>query len=72
MQQTPVVTPFWNKIPFFFLYGLRPVPLALSLSLAFIAAVLGLSVIGLFAHLVIYFVMTKYCFAVLEETVVST
>lgn len=67
MNQAVSIPPFWHKLPFFFLYGLRPAPLALNLSLAIIVAMAGLSLFGVILLLVFYFVMLKYSFSILED-----
>jgi len=64
MQKKQQITPFWNRIPAFFLYALRPIPLSLTIGLSIITAFTGSSVWSL----VIYAVMMKYCFEALDRT----
>jgi hypothetical protein len=58
------ITPFWNRVPQLFLYGLRPRPLILAGVLAAVSALLGSGLVELILGLVVI----KYAMAALQET----
>jgi hypothetical protein len=62
------ITPFWNRIPRFFLYPLhlRVLPLLLGLLLPMMLLPAGL--FGLLLRLVIVLFFVKYCLAILADT----
>jgi len=60
-----LLTPFWLRLPKFFLYPLQPVPLVLTLVLAFVGAIFNMSII---IQTAIWIVMMKYAYAVLINT----
>lgn len=64
-----LVEPFWNRLPRFFAYPLKPAPAAFILSLSVIMALF--SVPGLLSVIIqtaLFCVLLKYCFAVLKNT----
>ncbi|MEN8170838.1 MAG: hypothetical protein ABFS08_11505 [Pseudomonadota bacterium] len=65
MDITAKITPFWNRIPSFFLYGLRPNALILAGILFAASYVFG----GPLINLVYYVVIIKYASEALQHTV---
>ncbi len=65
MPQHNAITPFWNRIPKFFLYGLRPYPLLLAAAIMIAAHFFG----GPLFSLVLYVIAIKYSAVVLQHTV---
>ncbi|MCG8426452.1 MAG: energy-coupling factor transporter transmembrane protein EcfT [Chromatiales bacterium] len=58
------ITPFWNRIPLFFLYGLYPGPLFFAIGLGIVALFLS----SWWAYLILYAMATKYSMAALQQT----
>ena len=58
------ITPFWNRIPAFFLYGLKPVPLLLAI----LIGVLLYLTPNIWLILILYAVTVKYSMAALQYT----
>jgi tetratricopeptide (TPR) repeat protein len=65
MTQNTTITPFWNRIPKFFLYGLYPYPLILTACIMFAAFFFG----GPLFNFILYVVAIKYSAVVLQHTV---
>ena len=63
-QRGQRIDPFWNRIPQFFVYGLRPLPLLLTLGLAFVTYVFT----NIFVLIFVYAMMVKYCLVVLDHS----
>lgn len=64
MTQGTAITPFWNRIPKFFLYGLYPYPLLLAAGLMLAAFFFG----GPLFNFILYVVAIKYSAVVLQHT----
>lgn len=64
----PAITPFWNRIPQFFLYPLKPSALVILAGLLVLFAILPMSLIGWLLRLVLVVFFTKYCYEVLAQT----
>ena len=62
------ITPFWNRIPQFFLYPLKPAALTVLVGVVVLFAVLPMSFFGWLLRLVLMVFFTKYCYEVLEQT----
>jgi len=60
-----LLTPFWNRLPKFFLYPLQPVPLILTIVLAVFGSIFFFVPM---VQLVVWIVMMKYAYAVLIQT----
>ncbi len=58
------ITPFWNRIPAFFLYGLKPVPLLL----ATVSGILVYITSSIWLLIILYAVGVKYSMAALQHT----
>jgi tetratricopeptide (TPR) repeat protein len=58
------ITPFWNKIPAFFLYGLKPIPLLLAVFLGVLLYLIS----NVWIVLILYAVTVKYSMAALQYT----
>ena len=63
-----VITPFWHRLPRFFLYPANTVSLVLMLLLAAVTALSSVSFLGFVVQLVVIIVFVKYAYAVLEHT----
>jgi hypothetical protein len=59
------ITPFWNRIPAFFLYGFKPVPLIL----ATLSGILIYLTSSFWISLILYAVVVKYSMAALQHTI---
>ncbi|MES9882383.1 MAG: hypothetical protein ABW185_16045 [Sedimenticola sp.] len=58
------ITPFWNRIPAFFLYGLNPIPVIFTCGLG-----IGVYLISTWwAYLIVYAITIKYSMAALQHT----
>lgn len=64
-SQGIIITPFWNRIPHFFLYGLNPLPLAFSMGLGLGSYLLS----AWWSYLILYAIAIKYSMACLQFTV---
>lgn len=64
MNAGTAITPFWNRIPKFFLYGLYPYPLSLAVVIMLAAFVFG----GPLFNFVLYVLAIKYAAVVLQHT----
>lgn len=62
------ITPFWNRIPRFFLYPVYPAGLAVLLGLLVLFVVLPVNLIGGLARVMLGLFFIKYCFDVLAQT----
>jgi len=62
------ITPFWHRIPRFFLYPLHPSALVVLLGSVALFAVLPVSLLGALLRVVLGIFFVKYCFEVLEQT----
>ena len=58
------IAPFWNRIPAFFLYGLKPIPLLL----ATLSGVLVYITSSIWVSIILYAVGVKYSMAALQHT----
>jgi hypothetical protein len=58
------IAPFWNRIPAFFLYGLKPVPLLLSI----LSGILLYVTSSIWVLLILYAVAVKYSMAALQHS----
>jgi len=63
-----VITPFWHRIPHFFIYPANLVPLLVMLSLLIVGAVVSGSLFGFLIQLAIVIVFIKYAYVVLEQS----
>lgn len=64
-----VITPFWSRIPRFFIYPANPTSLTYITVLSLISAALfSPSLFGLLIQLVIFVVFLRYAYAVLDDT----
>lgn len=63
-----VITPFWQRIPKFFLYPLHSTPLIVLLVFAAVQSLAAGHLIGLLLGLVTSVVFMKYAYLVLEQT----
>lgn len=63
-----VITPFWQRLPRFFLYPANPTSLALIVLLSGLSALAGIFFFGFLVQLVVIIVFAKYAYAVLEQT----
>lgn len=64
-----IITPFWMRIPAFFLYPFQAQPLTMIIFCGVVAAVLGtLGIVANFAALGILLLFYKYAYAVLDDT----
>jgi hypothetical protein len=63
-----IITPFWQRIPKFFLYPLNTTPLIVLFVFAGVQSILAGHLIGLLLTLVIFVVFMKYAYIVLEQT----
>lgn len=63
-----VISPFWQRIPKFFLYPLNTTPLLIMLVFAGLQLLLAGSLFGLLIALVLFVVFMKYAYIVLEQT----
>jgi tetratricopeptide (TPR) repeat protein len=59
------ITPFWNRIPAFFLYGFKPVPLIL----ATLSGILIYLTSSIWISVILYAVVVKYSMAALQHTI---
>jgi hypothetical protein len=64
MTQANTITPFWNRIPKFFLYGLYPYPLVLAALIMLAAVFFG----GPLFNFVLYVIAIKYSAVILQHT----
>jgi tetratricopeptide (TPR) repeat protein len=64
MNSGITITPFWNRIPKFFLYGLYPYPLSLAVIIMLAAFFFG----GPLFNFVLYVAAIKYAAVVLQHT----
>ncbi len=63
-QQGVQITPFWNRIPAFFLYGLKPIPLLLAILTGVLLALIP----SFWIAVILYAVTVKYSMAALQYT----
>ena len=63
-----IITPFWQRIPKFFLYPLNVTPLMLLFIFAGLQWILTGYMVGFLLSLVIFVVFMKYAYIVLEQT----
>lgn len=63
-----VITPFWQRLPRFFLYPANPISLLVMSLLAAFTVLTSVSFLGFIVQLLAVIVFTKYAYAVLEHT----
>lgn len=63
-----LITPFWHRLPRFFLYPANTVSLVLMLLLSAVTALSSVSFLGFLVQLLVIIVVVKYAYAVLEHT----
>lgn len=64
-----LITPFWQRIPRFFLFPAYPAPLLFVLALTILSAIVaGPSLFGMLLLLAVNLVFLKYAFVILEDT----
>lgn len=68
MSEATHITPFWNRIPKFFLYPLHPTSLMILVTLALAAMFFSLSLFGLLFLLLGMALFFKYAYFILEHS----
>ena len=63
-----VITPFWHRIPHFFIYPANPAPLLVMLVLLLIGILVSGSLVGFLIQLAMVIVFVKYAYVVLEQS----
>ncbi|MGD8812254.1 MAG: hypothetical protein PVH16_05930 [Thioalkalispiraceae bacterium] len=63
-----VITPFWHRIPHFFIYPANLVPLLVMLGLVVIDMAVSGSIFGFLVQLAVLIVFVKYAYVVLEQS----
>lgn len=62
------ITPFWNRIPRFFIYPLYPAGAVILIAVLVLLVALPVNLVGMLLRAVVLLFFNKYCFEVLAQT----